>query len=127
MSLLGKKEFAESLTLVCAARYPTRLFMKQICPQLGETQHMANHKSAEKRTRQADRRNEANRRNRSRLRTEIKKLRAAIDAGNREEARSLLGETVSLIDKSIQKGIIHQNAAARYKSRLTSGVNEMSA
>jgi len=88
---------------------------------------MANHKSAKKRTRQAERRNEANRHNRSRLRTEIKKLRAAIDAGNNEEAKALLGATVSLIDKSIQKGIIHHNAAARYKSRLTSGVNAMSA
>jgi small subunit ribosomal protein S20 len=88
---------------------------------------MANHKSAEKRNRQAERRNEANRQNRGRLRTEIKKLRAAIDAGNRDEAKSLLNATVSLIDKSIQKGILHQNAAARYKSRLTAGVNEMSA
>lgn len=88
---------------------------------------MANHKSAEKRARQSERRNEANRRNRSRLRTEIKKLRAAIEAGNREEARSLLVAAVSLIDKSIQKGIIHQNAAARYKSRLTTGVNGLSA
>ena len=88
---------------------------------------MANHKSAEKRNRQAERRNEANRHNRGRLRTEIKKLRAAIDAGNRDEAKSLLNATVSLIDKSIQKGILHQNAAARYKSRLTAGVNEMSA
>ena len=88
---------------------------------------MANHKSAEKRARQAVRRNEANRRNRSQLRTEVKKLRAAIDSGNRDQARSLLVETVSLIDKSIQKGIIHQNAAARYKSRLTTGVNGMSA
>ena len=88
---------------------------------------MANHKSAQKRARQADRRNEANRRNRSKLRTEIKKLRVAIDAGNNEEAKSLLGGTVSLIDKSIQKGIVHQNAAARYKSRLTSSVNRMSA
>ena len=88
---------------------------------------MANHKSAEKRNRQAERRNEANRHNRSQLRTEIKKLRAAIDEGNQEQAKSLLVTTVSLIDKSIQKGIIHQNAAARYKSRLTSGVNQMSA
>jgi len=88
---------------------------------------MANHKSAEKRNRQAERRNEANRQNRGRLRTEIKKLRAAIDAGNRDEAKSLLSATVSLIDKSIQKGILHQNAAARYKSRLTAGVNDMSA
>jgi small subunit ribosomal protein S20 len=88
---------------------------------------MANHKSAEKRARQAERRNEANRRNRSQLRTEIKKLRSAIAAGNREEAKSLLIETVSVIDKSIQKGIIHQNAAARYKSRLTTSVYAMSA
>jgi small subunit ribosomal protein S20 len=87
---------------------------------------MANHKSAEKRTRQALRRNEANRRNRGQLRTEIKKLRAAVEAGNQEEAKALLGSTVSLIDKSIQKGILHKNAAARHKSRLTSSVNGMS-
>jgi len=87
---------------------------------------MANHKSAEKRTRQNSRRNENNRRNRSRLRTEIKKLRAAIEAGDNSEAKSLLGGTVSLIDKSVQKGILHQNAAARHKSRLTSSVNGMS-
>ena len=86
---------------------------------------MANHKSAEKRARQSERRNEANRRNRSRLRTEIKKLRAAVEAGEREQAQSLLAATVSLIDKSIQKGIIHRNAAARYKSRLTTTVNEL--
>lgn len=88
---------------------------------------MANHKSAEKRNRQNERRNETNGRNRNRLRTEIKKLRAAIDAGDAAEAKTLLGGTVSLIDKSIQKGILHQNAAARYKSRLTSSVNSMSA
>lgn len=88
---------------------------------------MANHKSAEKRNRQNERRNETNGRNRNRLRTEIKKLRAAIDAGDAAEAKTLLAGTVSLIDKSIQKGILHQNAAARYKSRLTSGVNAMSA
>jgi len=84
---------------------------------------MANHKSAEKRARQSERRNENNRRNKSRLRTEIKKLRAAIENGNQNEAKALLTGTVSLIDKSIQKGIIHRNAAARYKSRLTSSVN----
>ena len=88
---------------------------------------MANHKSAEKRVRQTDRRNEVNRRNRSRLRTQIKKLREAIDLGNLEEAKTLLTETVSIIDKSIQKGVIHHNAAARYKSRLTASVNGMSA
>ena len=88
---------------------------------------MANHKSAEKRVRQTERRNEVNRRNRSRLRTQIKRLRAAIETGNVEEAKALLNETVSVIDKSIQKGVIHSNAAARYKSRLTASVNGMSA
>jgi small subunit ribosomal protein S20 len=88
---------------------------------------MANHKSAEKRVRQNVRRNEVNRRNRSRLRTQIKNLRAAIEAGNQDEAKTLLTKAVSVIDKAIQKGVLHRNAAARYKSRLTSTVNGMSA
>ncbi len=77
--------------------------------------------------RQTERRNEVNRRNRSRLRTQIKSLRAAIEDGNQEQAKALLASTVSVIDKAIQKGVIHRNAAARYKSRLTSTVNGMSA
>jgi small subunit ribosomal protein S20 len=77
--------------------------------------------------RQTERRNEVNRRNRGHLRTEIKKLRAAIAAGNREESQALLARTISVIDKSIQKGVLHKNAAARYKSRLTTAVNNLSA
>jgi small subunit ribosomal protein S20 len=88
---------------------------------------MANHKSAEKRIRQTERRNEVNRRNRARLRTQVKALRAAIAAGDQTQAKAALNETVSLIDKSIQKGVLHRNAAARYKSRLTVRVNEMTA
>jgi small subunit ribosomal protein S20 len=88
---------------------------------------MANHKSAEKRNRQAERRTEVNRGNRSRLRTEIKKLRAAIDSGDRSEASKLLPGTLSLIDKSVQKGILHRNAAARHKSRLSGHVTELAA
>ena len=88
---------------------------------------MANHKSAEKRVRQTERRNEVNSRNRSHLRTQVKQLRAAIESGKRDEARAILAQTVSLIDRSIQKGVLHQNAAARHKSRLTSKVNSMSA
>jgi small subunit ribosomal protein S20 len=86
---------------------------------------MANHKSAEKRARQAERRRQINRRNRSRLRTAIKKLRAALAAGDQAAARTLLPETFSIIDKSIHKGIIHRNTAARYKSRLTARVNAL--
>ncbi len=88
---------------------------------------MANHKSAEKRMRQTERRNEVNSRNRSRLRTQIKAIQSAIRSGNRAQAQALLPLTVSLIDKSIQKGVLHQNTAARYKSRLTAKVNSLSA
>jgi small subunit ribosomal protein S20 len=88
---------------------------------------MANHKSAEKRVRQTAKRNTINSRNRSRLRTQIKKLRAAIEVGDQQTAQTLLPQTVSLIDKSVQKGILHSNAAARYKSRLTTTVSGMSA
>ncbi|HEV8483587.1 MAG TPA: 30S ribosomal protein S20 [Blastocatellia bacterium] len=88
---------------------------------------MANHKSAEKRNRQAERRNEVNRRNRGALRTEIKRLRAAVEEGNREEAQTLLPKTVSVIDRSVQKGVLHKNAAARYKSRLTGSVSKLQA
>jgi len=88
---------------------------------------MANHKSAIKRIRQTERRNEVNRRNRSSLRTQLKALRAAIANGDQEQAKAALNASVSLIDKSIQKGVLHRNAAARYKSRLTVRVNQMSA
>lgn len=88
---------------------------------------MPNHKSAEKRDRQNAKRNAINTANRSKLRSAIKKLRAAISAKNADDAQALLAETVSVIDKSIQKGIIHRNAAARYKSHLTTGVNSLSA
>lgn len=86
---------------------------------------MPNHKSAEKRDRQNARRNAVNTTNRSRLRTEIKKLRTAIAAGDVEAAKTQLPKTISVIDKAIQKGVLHRNAAARHKSRLTSHVNTL--
>jgi small subunit ribosomal protein S20 len=86
---------------------------------------MANHKSAEKRVRQNTRRNEINRSNRSRLRTQIKELRGAIADHDKKDSVQLLNPTVSLIDKAVNKGIIHRNTAARYKSRLTKHVNEL--
>lgn len=85
---------------------------------------MPNHKSAEKRMRQNEKRRDINRSNRGRLRTGIKKLRAAIEGGEAGSAQELLPATVSLIDKAVQKGVLHRNAAARYKSRLTARVSE---
>lgn len=80
---------------------------------------MANHKSAIKRIRQNEKRNEINRSNRSKVRTSIKKLRKAVASNDKNETVSLLNPTVSLIDKAVNKGILHKNTAARYKSRLT--------
>jgi small subunit ribosomal protein S20 len=84
---------------------------------------MANHKSAEKRVRQTTKRNLINRSNRSELRTEIKKLRAAVASADKSGSTELLGSTVSLIDKAVNKGVLHKNTAARYKSRLTKHVS----
>lgn len=84
---------------------------------------MPNKVSAEKRDRQNERRNTINRRNRSRLRTQIKKLRAALKGNAVDQLKALLPETFSVIDKSVHKGIIHRNTAARYKSRLTHHVS----
>jgi small subunit ribosomal protein S20 len=86
---------------------------------------MANHKSAEKRIRQNARRKEINRSNRSKLRTQIKKLRAAIAGNDKTVSGELLNPTVSVIDKAVNKGLIHRNTAARYKSRLTRHVAEV--
>ena len=55
----------------------------------------------------------------TRLRRALKSLRASIDQGKTDDARSAFSGTVSLIDKMSAKGVIHDNTAARYKSRLT--------
>ena len=79
---------------------------------------MANHDNAIKAHRQSLVNRDRNRQYRSRLRTALKNVRAAIAAGKKADVKSGLSETVSLIDKMAGKGIIHKNAAARYKSRL---------
>jgi small subunit ribosomal protein S20 len=84
---------------------------------------MPNHKSAEKRVRQNERRRLVNRSNRTRLRSSIKDLRGALD-GDAKQAVTLLPKTISEIDKAVQKGVLHRNAAARHKSRLTVRVNQ---
>lgn len=86
---------------------------------------MPNHKSAEKRVRQNEKRRAVNRSNRGSLRTQIKKLRTALAAGDKAQSQELLIPTIALIDKSVNKGVLHQNTAARYKSRLTIHVNEL--
>lgn len=85
---------------------------------------MPNHKSAEKRVRQSERRRGINRGNRAKLRSSIKKLRTALGGADKTAAATLLPTTVSEIDRAVQKGVLHRNAAARHKSRLTARVNQ---
>lgn len=80
---------------------------------------MASHASALKAHRQSLKNREHNRQFRSRLRTALKNVRSAIDGNDKAAAKTALREVVSLIDKLASKGVIHRNAASRYKSRLT--------
>jgi small subunit ribosomal protein S20 len=81
---------------------------------------LASHQSALKAHRQSVKNREHNRQYRSRLRNALRNVRTAIDGKDQAAAKTALTETVSLIDKMASKGIIHRNAAARYKSRLSS-------
>lgn len=85
------------------------------------------HASALKQMRQGLKHRDRNRRNVSQLKGQIKKLRAALSAGKVDEARKLFDETAGEIDRAAKKGVIHDNAAARYKSRLSRRLNALSA
>jgi len=88
---------------------------------------MANHPSALKRHRQSLKRKLIKTTNSNRLKTQMKKLKTAIAAKKTDDAKALLPKTFSLIDKSVQKGVIKKNTAARYKSRLNKSVNTIPA
>jgi small subunit ribosomal protein S20 len=88
---------------------------------------VAHHASALKQQRQSLKHRARNRKNLSQLKTHVKKLRAAVAQGDADAARKLLPETVAQIDKAARKGIVHDNAAARYKSRLAKRVNALAA
>jgi small subunit ribosomal protein S20 len=88
---------------------------------------LAHSASAIKRVRQNVERRLRNRSNRSRLRSQIKKLRQALETKDAAQAKKLLPETASLVDVMVKKGIIHENAGNRYKSRLARRVASASA
>ena len=85
---------------------------------------MASHASALKAHRQSVVRREKNRQYRSQLRGALKTIRAAASANDLDTVKSQMAATASLIDKMSGKGIIHDNAAARYKSRLQLSLNK---
>jgi len=86
---------------------------------------LANTPSARKRARQAEKRRERNRMHRSRMRTLIKRVIKAIEAGDREAAEQAYKTAVPIIDATATKGIIHKNKAARHKSRLNARIKAM--
>lgn len=88
---------------------------------------MANHPSALKRHRQSEKRHANNTTNRHKLKTQMRKLKTAIASGKAADAKTLLPKTFSLIDKSVQKGVIKKNTAQRYKSRMAKSVNAIPA
>jgi small subunit ribosomal protein S20 len=83
---------------------------------------MANHLSALKRARQTEKRTAVNRANTSQLRSTLREMRETLAKGDQAAAQKTYRETVSELDKAIQKGVLHKNTAARYKSRLSKRV-----
>lgn len=86
---------------------------------------MANTAQARKRARQAIKQRAHNASLRSTLRTAIKKIIKAVEAGDKALAQSAFNENISVIDRIADKKIIHKNKAARHKSRLSSAIKAM--
>jgi len=86
---------------------------------------MANHFSALKRARQTERRTLRNRSNTSRLRSALRDMREALAKGDKSAAEQVFRKTASALDKAIQKGVLHENTAGRYKSRLNARLNAL--
>lgn len=86
---------------------------------------MANSAQARKRARQALKQRAHNASLRSTLRTAIKRVRQAIDAGDQAAAQNVFQQSVSVIDRIADKKIIHKNKAARHKSRLSAQIKAL--
>lgn len=88
---------------------------------------MANTPQAKKRARQNEKARKHNASLRSMIRTYLKKVIAAIEAGNADEAKAAYAAAVPVIDRMADKGIIHKNKAARHKSRLNTQIKALAA
>ena len=86
---------------------------------------MANSAQARKRARQALTARAHNASLRSRLRTAIKAVRKAVDAGDKAVAQQVFQQSMSIIDSIADKNVVHKNAAARHKSRLSAAIKAM--
>lgn len=91
-----------------------------------EQSNVANIASAKKRARQSEVNRQRNASARSMLRTYVRKVVLAIEKGDKEAARSAYATAVPVIDRMVNKGIIHRNKAARHKSRLSARILALS-
>jgi len=86
---------------------------------------MANHVSSLKRARQTITKTAINRANKSKLRGQLRVMREALATGDKTNLVTVYRSTVSILDKSVQKGILHKNTASRYKGRLNARVKAL--
>lgn len=86
---------------------------------------MANSAQARKRARQAEKRRQHNAGRRSLMRTEVKKVIKAIDAGDKAAAEAALKSATPVLDRMAGQGLIHKNKAARHKSRLNAQIKAL--
>lgn len=86
---------------------------------------MANSAGSKKRARQAEKRRQHNASQRSMTRTALKKVVAAVAAGDKEKAQAHYAPAASALDKAVGKGLIHKNKAARHKSRLSAQIKAL--
>ena len=87
---------------------------------------MANSKQAIKRARQSEAHRQRNASQRSMVRTYIKRVKSAIEAGDKKSAKAAFDAAVPVIDSGARKGILHRNKAARHKSRLNAQIQSLS-
>jgi small subunit ribosomal protein S20 len=86
---------------------------------------MANTPQAKKRIRRNDRRAEINGARVSRIRTFVKKVESALDAGNKEAAAAALAAAQPELHRGVSKGVLHKNTASRKFARLTKRVSAL--
>ena len=86
---------------------------------------MANHFSALKRARQTEKRTARNRASTSQMRSALRIMRESLEKGDKAAAEQTYRQTVSALDKAIQKGVLPENTASRYKSRLSARLNAL--
>ena len=86
---------------------------------------MANSPQARKRAKQSEVRRQQNASYRSKMRTFVRRVRTAINAGEKEQAQEAFKAAVPILDRMAGKGVLQQNTAARYKSRLNATIKAM--